>query len=68
MRNQIYKEVLGDYLSYEVDDSGLTTRITPEMIREEFSELSFGAKFMERLTGDAKEMQMAYELLKNCRE
>jgi hypothetical protein len=42
--------------------------ITIEKIRDEFAETSFAAMFMEALSAEPKEMAMAYELLKECKE
>lgn len=67
-RAKIYQAVLGRFLTYETDDSGLSEEITVEKIRSEFSELSFAARFMEQLLDNPVELQMAYELVQQCRE
>lgn len=67
-KERIYKEVLGEYLTYEKSDQELSEEITADKIREEFAETSFAAKFMEELVDSPVELQMVYELLKNCRE
>lgn len=63
-----YQAILGRSLTYEVEDQELSPEITVEKIRGEFSELSFAAKFMERLLDDPVELQMAYELMQQCRD
>lgn len=63
-----YQAILGRFLTYEVEDQELSPEITVEKIRGEFSELSFAAKFMERLLNDPVELQMAYELMQQCRD
>ena len=35
-------------------------------LRAEYSELSFSAKFLEKLVGNKTEFEMAYKLLKEC--
>ena len=66
-RENIYRDILGKYLTYEKDDSELSEEITLEKIRTEFAETSFAAKLMEELTGNSVELQMAYRLLQECR-
>lgn len=68
VKEKIYRELLGDFLTYEVEDDELSEEITVEKIRGEFAETSFAAQFMEALMDDPKELQMAYQLLLNCRE
>ena len=62
-KQRIYDETLGRFLTYEVDDAELSEQITPERIRAEFAEIGFAARFLEKLT-DPREVQMAYELIK----
>ena len=62
-RQQIYREMLGGFLTYETDDRNLAELITREKIRAEFAEIGFAAEFLESLT-DPKEIQMAYDLIK----
>ena len=54
------------FLDYEIVDEELSELITEDMIKEEFPEMSFSAAFLTELLGDEKEVQMAYELLKEC--
>lgn len=68
MREQIYQTCLGDFLTYEIDDSEISEEITIEKIRSEFAETSFAAKFMEELINSPIELQMAYQLLQECKE
>ena len=67
-RKKAYDEVLGNYLTYEVNDNDLSEEITIDLIRREFAETSFAAQFMEQLLGEPTELQMAYELLQECME
>ena len=66
--NKIYKEMLGQYLDYEVNDHELSEEITLDTIRAEFAETSFAAQFMEQLINDPVELQMAYTMLHECME
>ena len=67
-RSSIYRELLGGFLTYEINDSDLSEEITIEKIHEEFAETSFAAQFMEELIDNPTELQMAYQLLQECRE
>ena len=65
-RKKIYQNALDRFLSYEYADAELGEEITVKKIRDEFSETSFAAKFMERLMDHPVELQMAYQLVKDC--
>ena len=67
-RKKIYEEVLGEYLTYEVNDNELSEEITIDTIRREYAETSFAAQFMEQLMSDPTELQMAYKMLQECKE
>ncbi|MBR1743493.1 MAG: metallophosphoesterase [Lachnospiraceae bacterium] len=67
-KEKIYQELFKGYLTYEVRDEELCEEITIEKIRSEYAETSFAAKFLEHFSGDATELSMAYELLRECRE
>ena len=67
-KEKIYRENLGEFLTYEKEDSELSEEITVEKIRTEFAETSFAAQFMEELIENSTELQMVYELLQNCKE
>ncbi len=67
-RAKIYRRILGGFLTYETEDNELSPEITVERIRSEFSELSFAARFMEQFLDNPVELQMAYELVRQCRE
>ena len=67
-RKKIYEEILGKFLTYEVNDNELSEEITIDTIRQEFAETSFAAQFMEQLINDPTELQMAYKMLQECRE
>ena len=62
-RQQTYEELLGKFMTYEIDDQNLSELITPEQIRAEFAEIGFAAEFLKALS-DPKEIQMVYELIK----
>ena len=67
-RKKIYEEILGKFLTYEVNDNELSEEIAIDTIRQEFAETSFAAQFMEQLINDPTELQMAYKMLQECRE
>lgn len=67
-RKIIYQKVLERFLSYECADEELSEKITIEKIRSEYSELSFVSKLMEKLIDEPVELQMAYELINQCKE
>ena len=67
-KEKIYKEILGEYLTYEKEDNELSEEITVEKIRNEFAETSFAAQFMEELMENPIELQMLYQLLQDCKE
>ena len=67
-KDKIYKELLQDYLTYEIEDRELSEEITMEKIRDEFAQTSFAARFMEALMDSPTELQMAYRLLQDCRD
>lgn len=67
-KEKIYKDILGEYLTYEKEDNELSEEITVEKIRTEFAETSFAAQFMEELIENPTELQMLYQLLQDCRE
>lgn len=66
-RNDIYDAELSEFMTYEIEDKELSELITKDKIRAEFPEISFAAQMLEALD-DPKELQMAYELVKACRE
>lgn len=67
-RFEIYETYLKRFLDYETVDNGLSEEITIEKIHSEYAETSFAAKFLEALIEDPKELSMAYEVLKRCKE
>ena len=67
-KEKIFNEILGEYLTYEKDDSELSEEITVARIREEYAETSFAARFLEELLDSPTELQMAYQLLQTCKE
>lgn len=67
-RSEIYDKYLKRFLFYKIDDNDLSEAITIEKIRDEYAETSFAAMFLEALSKNPKEMAMAYELVKECKE
>lgn len=67
-RKKIYDAVLAGFLSHEIEDDELSEEITIDKIHTEYAETSFAARFLEKLIDDPIELQMAYQLLQNCRE
>lgn len=67
-KENIYKECLGRFLTYKKNDNELSEEITVDKIRDEFAETSFAAKFMEGLITNPTELQMAYQLIQECKE
>ena len=47
-------------------DNNNSSKQLVNKIRAEYSELSFSAKFLEKLVGNKTEFEMAYKLLKEC--
>ncbi len=66
-RFQIYQRYEERLLNLEIVDDGLSERISREKIRSEFPEISFAAKFLERLENPA-EIQAAYQLIRRHQE
>lgn len=62
-RGEVYRMLEKEFLSMEIQDSGLSESITEEKIKDEFAEMSFPAKFLLELADDSSELQMAYELI-----
>lgn len=56
-KEEIYRECLGRFLTYEKEDTELSEEITVDKIRNEFAETSFTAKFMEGLITNPTELQ-----------
>ena len=67
-RGEIYSELLGNFLTYEIVDDDLNVLITAEKVKDEFPEISFAANLLRELLDDPKETQLAYNLLNECRE
>ena len=42
--------------------------ISADRIRREYAQTSFAARFLEALAEDPAQLQMAYQLLRQCRE
>ena len=66
-RLQIYDRLRKRFLDLEIVEDGLSERISKEKIRTEFPEISFAAKFLERLD-DPAEIQQAYQLIRKHQE
>ena len=67
-RKAIYNSILNRFLAFEAVDSELSEEISIDKIHSEFSEMSFASKLMESLMNNPLELQMAYELMKDCKE
>lgn len=67
-RREIYTSTFSNLITYEVDDEALCEQITKEKIRAEFAEIGFAAQLLEQLTDEPQELQMAYNLLKQCQQ
>ena len=67
-KDSICRELLKDFLTYEIEDHELSEEITVDKIRDEFAQTSFAAQFMEEFMNNAAELQMVYQLLQSCRE
>ena len=67
-RKVIYNSILSRFLAFEAEDSELSEEISIEKIHSEFSEMSFASKLMESLMSNPLELQMAYELMKDCKD
>ncbi len=67
-RKQILDAALGRFLEAEYDDSELTRLITPELVKEEFSETTLAAKLLTELLDDPVAAQLAYDLIQKIKE
>ena len=56
------------YLTYEVEDAELSEEITMDVIQTEYAETSLASRLLAELMDNSTELQMAYDLLKECRE
>ena len=54
--------------TYAEECHRLSEEISIEKIHSEFSEMSFASKLMESLMSNPLELQMAYELMKDCKD
>ena len=65
-REKIYAFALNRFFEHPHPiDKDLTELISEELIKNEFSELTFPAKLLMQLVDDPKKAQMAYDLLKS---
>lgn len=67
-RHIIAEKLLSRFLEGRYYDYGLSRRISRETIEKEFPETSFAAGFLTVLLDDAKEAQLAYDLLQELKE
>ena len=67
-RSAVIEESLSRFIEGTYSDYDLSKLISKELIESEFPETSFSAKFLSELLVDAKEAQLAYELLKNLKQ
>lgn len=63
-KEEIYQNLLGDFLEYDKIDEDLVEEISIEKIRKEFAETSFAAKLLEGLSDRPIEQRIAYNLIK----
>ena len=63
-KEQIYENILGDFLEYEKNDEELAEEISLEKIKKEFAETSFAYKLLEKLSDNPIEQRMAYNMIK----
>lgn len=63
-KEQIYEDLLRDFLEYEKSDEELVEEITLEKIKKEFAETSFAYKLLEKLADNPIEQNMAYKMIK----
>ena len=64
LKDAIIREGLNKFLEYSYNFDGVHRIITSEIIKTEFPEVGFNAKFLNALLNDPYEAQMAYDLLK----
>lgn len=67
-RGEIYRKFEEQFLSMEIQDSELSEQISEEKLKDEFTEMSFPAKFLQGLKENTTELQMAYDLIRQIRE
>lgn len=66
-RGDIYNRVLERFTESVVNDAELSTALTAELIRAEYSEASLPAKLLTELLSDPREAQLAYDLIKTLK-
>lgn len=64
--NSIYKNLEKNLTFVDIDSTGITIRITPDVIDKEFTEGSFPYRLLRKLaeTQDFEALQIAYELIR----
>ena len=67
-RTKIIENELSRFIEGTFNDSNLSRLISKELIDAEFPETSFSAGFLTALLDDAKEAQLAYELLTSLKD
>ncbi|MCH5184706.1 MAG: metallophosphoesterase [Oscillospiraceae bacterium] len=67
-RRVIAEKALARFIEGTYNDSELSKLITSDLIAKEFPETSFSAEFLNSLSDNPKEAQLAYELLKSIKE
>ena len=67
-RDELMGVALSRFIEGTYNDNSLTKLISEGLIRTEFAETSFSAKFLTELIKEPKEAQLAYELLKDLKE
>lgn len=67
-RRRILDDALSRFIEGTYNDAALSRLITKELIDAEFPETSFSAAFLNALSDEPKEAQLAYELLRKLKE
>ena len=65
-KEDIYNELLGDYLYGDKEDKDLVEQITMDKIKKEFAETSFASQLLERLSDNPIEQRITYDLIKEA--
>ena len=63
-----YQRAKATITRYEVEDAELSEEITMDVIQTEYAETSLASRLLAELMDNSTELQMAYDLLKECRE
>ena len=67
-RHGVIERVLNRFIEGTYSDSGMSVRISKEVVEAEFPETSFSAGLLNALLDEPKEAQLVYDLLKSLKE